>query len=160
MRLFKAILKEGTPTPFESDIEFKNNIFEPGHINGIKTCHVKIIATQYENLLKVDFDISAVIMAVCSYTLEEFDYKIDVKDSLNFSDEIEDEEIYLENKNYIDLDEYILSIILANVPIKLVKPGNKLPEGKDGYRVISEDDLAKESKNKPSPFDCLDDLDL
>ena len=63
--------------------------------------------------------------------------------------------------NNIDLDEYILGILLANVPVRIVKKGAKLPGDGNNYRVISEDQYQKEKENsQDSRWSALDDLDL
>lgn len=70
-------------------------------------------------------------------------------------------DIFYEPGNNIDLDPYIFGLILASVPIRVIKKGAKLPKDRYGVRFLSEDDLEKErQKEKESPFDVLKDLEI
>ena len=83
------------------------------------------------------------------------------KDDLEFTDNEEDDGCYLAHGPLIDLDEYILGILLANVPVRIVKKGAKLPGDGQDYRVISEDQYVKEKENSVDHrWDALDNLEL
>ena len=130
---------------------------DPTHIKKIENCHVKIEAIDYESILHISLEIKSKVIGVCSYTLEDVELNINTKDSLDFSDDENDEEMYHETGNIIDLDPYILGILLANVPVRIIKKGAKLPKDGHGYRVLSEDDYLKEqSEKKDSRWDKLD----
>ena len=61
----------------------------------------------------------------------------------------------------IDLDPYILALILAEVPHTVTKKGAELPKSGSGYRVLSEEELLKEkSTKKNSAFDILDTIEF
>ena len=100
---------------------------------------VKAVATDYESILCIDVEISALVIGVCSYSLEDVEIPLNIKDQLVFTDDETDEDNYYAKDNIIDLDEYILGILLANVPVRIVKKGAKLPGDGNNYRVISED---------------------
>ena len=64
-------------------------------------------------------------------------------------------------KSNIEVDEYILDLIIAEVPMKIVKKGAKLPSSGEGYRVLSEDEYNKEQEQKTdSRWAALDDIEL
>lgn len=161
MKLNRLQLKVNAPTKFVEDIDFSNHEFDPLFLRGIKECHAEAEATEYEELLRVEVHVKTKVIAVCAYTLDDVELELDINEELSFSDQKDDEYSYYEDGAIIDLDEYILSLIISYIPPKVIKKGAKPPKGGDGYRVLSEDDLAKERANKVDPrWSALDDLDL
>ena len=145
----------------EEDLDFSNHSFNPNHIRQIGATHVKITGTDYDDFLVLNFDIVSNVIGVCSYTLEDVPLTIKVKSTLSFTFEEEDEEtIHIDNPIF-DVDEYILDLIIAEVPMKIVKKGAKLPTSDNGYRVLSEEEYNKEQEEKTdSRWDALDDIEL
>ena len=134
---------------------------DPTHIRKIENCVVKAKATDYESILRIELEINALVIGVCSYSLEDVELKLKINDELNFSDDENDPDCYYSSDSIIDLDEYILGILLANVPVRIIKKGAKLPEDGKGYRVLSEEQYEKEKENSTDPrWSKLDDLDL
>lgn len=161
MKLNRATLKVNRPTKFVEDIDFSKESFDPLFLRGIKSCHVEIEATEYEELLRVEFSIQAKVIAVCAYTLEDVELPLLINEELAFSDSEDDEYSNYEPNDIIDLDEYILGLIIASIPPKVIKKGAKPPQNGDGYRVISEEDLIEERKSKKdSRWDALDDIEF
>lgn len=146
----------------EDEIDFSNAELDQNHLRKISNTHVKVVAHEYEDLITADVYVECDIVGVCSYSLEDVPLHLKFKDSLEFSNEIDDDEdIFFEPKPIFDLDPYILGLIIASTPTKLVKKGAKLPESGDGYRVLSEDDYLEEKKKKTdSRWSKLDDIEL
>ena len=146
----------------EEDIDFSNEQLNQSHIRRIDSCHVKILAHEYDDLIVVEASVEAKVIGVCAYTLEDVELKLKFKDSLEFSNEVsDDEDIFFEEKPIFSLDPYILGLIVAETPIKIVKKGAKLPQAGDGYRVLSEDEYQLEKRNKSdSRWDKLDEVKL
>lgn len=161
MKINRQQLATNKMVPFEEDIDFSSYEFDPNYIRGIPVCHVKAEATQYEDLLRIYCEIKATVIGVCAYTLEDVELPIKVADEICFTDDPEDDTCEYEEGTIIDLDEKILALVLSQVPPKVVKKGAKLPESGNGYRVLTEDELAKERENKQdSRWDALDNLDF
>ena len=161
MIINRALLKNGVPSTFVDTIDFSSTEFDPTHIRKIEECHVEAIATDYETILRVEVKINAKVIGVCSYTLEDVEINLKIEDELNFSDDEEDVDNYYEKGNLINLDSYILGILLANIPVRIIKKGAKLPENGKDYRVISEDDYVEEkSKEVDHRFDILDTVEF
>ena len=161
MKINRALLKNGIPETFSEEVDFSHVELDPTHIRSIPHCVVKITATDYEEILHISLEINAVVIGVCSYSLEDVELKLKINDSLDFTDDVEDVDNYYEKENLIDLDPYILGILLANVPVRIVKKGAKLPKNGAGYRVLSEDDYLKEQSNKKdSRWDKLDSVQI
>ena len=146
----------------EGDIDFSNLEFDPYHIKKIGLTHVKITGSVFEDLLMLNFHIVSDVIGVCAYTLEDVPLHFDFKDSLEISNEIEDDEkIFFEKNMIFDIDPYVLSLLVSEIPAKIVKKGAKLPEDGTGYRVLSEEEYEKEQANKKdSRWNVLDDIDL
>ena len=161
MKINRALLTNGVAKSFEETIDFSTVQFDQNHIKSIPSCVVKAVATDYESILRIVVEINALVIGVCSYSLEDVELKFKINDELNFTDDEEDEDNYYAKDNIIDLDEYILGILLANVPMKIVKKGAKLPKAEEGYRVLTEDEYLKEESEKvDSRWAKLDDIDL
>ena len=162
MKLNRVILEEGKEEIFEEEIDFSNFQFNETHVRRISACHAKIKATDYGETLRVVFQIRATVIAVCSYTLEDVPLELDFTDELEFtSEDMDDDAMIYEPDHIIDMDPHILSLIFARIPIKVVKPGAKLPENGDGYSVMTEEDYLRErSGKKNSAWDILDTVKL
>lgn len=146
----------------EDDVDFSLAKLNPNHIRKINNTHVKVVGDEYEDIICLNLEIDTDVVGVCSYTLEDVPLHLHFKDSLEFSNEInDDEDIIYVQKPIFDIDEYILQLIIGEVPLKLVKKGAKLPESGDVYRVISEDEYLKEkSEKKDDRWSKLDDVKL
>lgn len=145
----------------EEDLDFSNESFNPNHIRKIGKTHVKITGQDYDDFLVLNFSIVSDIIGVCSYSLEDVLLTVKSEASLSFTFDEEDEETIHIDSPIFEVDSYILDLIVAEVPIKIVKKGKKLPESGEGYRVLSEDEYNKEQENKTdSRWSALDDIEL
>lgn len=161
MIINRALLTNGVKKSFEEAIDFSSIQFDQTHIKSIPHCEVIADATDYGTILCIAVKIKATVIGVCSYSLEDVELKLNIDDELDFTDNPEEEDLYYEKGNLIDLDEYILGIILANVPVRIIKKGAKRPNGGNDFRVISEDEYFKEKENEhDSRWDALDNLDI
>jgi uncharacterized metal-binding protein YceD (DUF177 family) len=159
MKIQKLTLPLNKSVPFDETVDFTTHEFAPNYIKGIPECHVSGNITLYEDLLRVVIQIKAKVIGICAYTLEDAEINLSLRDELNFVEEELDDGCYVESGNIVDLDEYILALILAALPHKITKKGATPPKGGDGYRVLTEEELEKErSETKSYPFDALDSL--
>ena len=156
MKLNRLTLPVGKEVTFHEDIDFSSYQGDPYHVRSIKSCHMDLSVLNYDELVVLSFKIKGEVMTTCAYTLEEIPYQYEIKESVELAGNEEDEfEIH---DNQIDVDEILITLIVSNVPMKVIKKGAKLPEGGDGYSVLSEE--YDKHKRSSSPFDALDDLDL
>lgn len=160
MRL-NRLLFENPNYVLEGTIDFSSLSFS-SNIKKIMPAEVKITGSIFEDMLMLKVNIKTTVIGICSYTLEDVEIPMQITDNIEFSNEIEDDEtIFFEPNNIFEIDEYILSIIISEVPSKIVKKGAKLPENGNGYRVLTEEEYEKEQQNKKDPrWNKLDDLDL
>lgn len=161
MKINRALLQNGVSKTFEETIDFSSVEFDPTHIRSIPLCEIKARVTDYEEILRVEFHIKADVIGVCSYTLEDVPLHYEIDDEISFTDDPDDVDNYYEKGNLIEMDQYVLGILLANVPIKIVKKGAKLPKSGDGYRVMTEEEHEAEKRKRGNPaFDILDSVEF
>ena len=156
MKLNRLTLPVGKEVIFHEDIDFSAYQGDPYHVRSIKSCHMDLSVLNYDELVVLSFQIKGEVMTTCAYTLEEIPYQYNIKESVELAGN-EDDEFEIINET-IDIDEILITLIVSNVPMKVVKKGAKLPSNGDGYQVMSEEEA--NSKKKASPFDALDDLEL
>jgi uncharacterized protein len=145
----------------EEDLDFSNEKFDPTHIRSIKNTHVIVTGVDYDDYLILNIKIKSDVIGVCSYSLEDVDYKVNISTSLTFTyNDDEEDTIHIDGPIF-ELDPYILDLIVADVPLTLVKKGAKLPSSGEGYRVLTEDEYNEEQANKTDPrWAALDDIDI
>ena len=162
MKLNRAILPANKPETFDEEIDFSSLKLDENHVKKINKCSVKVIATEFGDVLQCSINGEADVIASCSYTLDDVPLHVNFKDTLYFSSEVMgSQECYFEPGVEIDLDPHILALILAEVPHNITKSGASLPKSGDGYRVLSEEDYEKERQNKKnSAFDILDTIEF
>ena len=162
MKLNSATLPANKPETFDEEIDFSSLKLDENHVKKISNCVVKVIATEFGDVLQCSINGEADVIASCSYTLDDVPLHVNFKETLYFSSEVVgSEECYFEPGVEIDLDPHILALILAEVPHNITKSGAKLPNSGEGYRVLSEDDYLNEKKNKKnSAFDILDTIEF
>lgn len=156
MKLNRLTLPVGKEVIFHEDIDFSSYQGDPYHVRSIKSCHMDLSVLNYDELVVLSFKLKGEVMTTCAYTLEEIPYQYNIKESIELAGN-EDDEFEIINET-IDIDEILITLIVSNVPMKVVKKGAKLPSNGDGYQVMSEEEA--NSKKKASPFDALDDLEL
>ena len=162
MTINRAILPLNKTETFCEDIDFSSQSFDENHVKRIEKCSVKVDATEYGDVLRLQVKGEAEVIASCSYTLDDVPLKVKFHEDFYFSNEEDSsQDCYFEPGVNIDLDPHILALILAEVPHNIVKSGASLPKDGEGYRVLSEDQYLEEKKNKKnSAFDILDSIEF
>ena len=156
MKLNRLTLPVGKEVVFHEDIDFSSYQGDPYHVRSIKSCHMDLSVLNYDELVVLSFQLKGEVMTTCAYTLEEIPYQYNIKESVELAGN-EDDEFEIINET-IDIDEILITLIVSNIPMKVVKKGAKLPSNGEGYQVMSEEEA--NNKKKASPFDALDDLEL
>lgn len=151
MKVNISELKSKNFLELEETIEYipenYSHVFSLRHVGETK---VQAECTNLGEIIEVKLHIVTKLVLACSYTLEDVDYPIDITESLEFSESPINEEILPLNGNEICLDEYVLSLIVAHIPIRVIKKGAKLPQVK-GVEVKSQEEFEEQQKNKLDP---------
>ena len=153
--------QDGNTHHISGDIDFSKDVFDGFLIRKIKSCHVELNVTDYDEIFRVEINLKAEVVTPCSYTLEDVDFVVKTKDEIDFTDSPLDESeddgtlVYIDGV-LIDLKPFVYSLIVTSIPPKVVKKGAKLPTG-----VITSDEYEKQLEDKADPrWSMLDDLDL
>ena len=147
---------------FQGDLDFSKEQFEGAHIRQIENCHFEITGNVYDNLFILNVHIVSKVIAVSAYSLKDVPLNLDFSDVIEITDEeIDDEELFYEKNPIFDIDPYILSLIVSEVPMVVVDKDESLPKDGFGYRVLTEEEYQEEQKNKKdSRWSKLDDIEL
>ncbi len=126
-------------------------------LNKIKKVNVEAKCSNFGEIIEIHLKIDAQLVLKCSYSLEDVNYRMKTEEILNFSFSPINDEIVQIDGNEINLDDSVLAIIIANIPLRIKKKGAK-PVEVEGVRVLSEDEYEKEKNNTPDArFSALDD---
>ena len=71
MKLNRAILPESKAETFEEEVDFSNYPFDENHVRRIDNCSVKVVATEFGDVLQCQISGKASVIASCSYTLDD-----------------------------------------------------------------------------------------
>ena len=147
---------------FENDLDLSNLELDKNHIRKIEDCHFIIKGDIYDSLFVMNIHITCKVTAVSSYSLKDVILNLNITDTINVSDEVEDdEELFYEKNDIFEIDPYIISLIIAEVPMVVTAEGEELPSDGKGYRILSEEEYLEEQKNKKDDrWSVLDDIEL
>ncbi len=160
MKINRLTLPLGKTIKYDEDINLSYFKGDQYHVRSIKSCHMELDVTNYDDLVTLFFRINGEVLTTCAYTLEEIPYQYKISDVIELNGS-EDDEFEIRNEE-INIDEILITLIVENIPFKVTKPGATLPSSGDGYRVLSQEEAEREEleANKPSYFDVLDDFDF
>ena len=117
--------KLAKPFSFEYDFDLFNELQVKNDIKEVKKCHVQGVCYEVsydEYLFNLSIDIELVM--VCSVSLLDVIVPLEIDTQVRYSYSIDDSsDDYLITKDTINLDEALLSEIVLNLPLKVVKEG-------------------------------------
>ena len=134
--------KLSKPFTFEYDFDLFNALVVKEDIKAVNFCHVDGVCHEvsYDEYL-FELDINLELVMVCSVSLLDVVVPLQFNTEVRFSYSIDDSsDDYLITKDTIDLDEALLSEIVLNIPIKVVK---------EGYEDEFSDQEEMEEENNP-----------
>ena len=150
---------------YKGDANIYNELNKSSYIKNFNIVSGKILVDRYEEVVVCRFKIKANLVVLSSLSNEPFNYKLKIDDVLCYTRKESyaavEKDIILTPDNYIDLEEVIYSLIITNLPTRLVKKSETYPQG-EHYRVISEEEYLKDKEKEDggNPFDVLKDLDF
>jgi uncharacterized metal-binding protein YceD (DUF177 family) len=117
--------KLAKPFSFEYDFDLMDALVNKNDILGVEKCHIKGVCYEvaYDEYL-FDLDIECELKMMCSVTLEDVLVPLEFDTQVRFSYSIDDSsDDYPIVKDTINLDDAVLSEIVLNIPVKVVKEG-------------------------------------
>lgn len=151
MKIRLSELKANKLVEIEEQLKFDKESYK--HVFTLKeitSAKVKAVAKDFGDIVEVSINILADCILVCSYSLEDVNYTIKTDDIIEFSKTTESDDLILIDGNEIELYEFVLSIIIASVPVRVKKRGAKMLDV-EGVKVIKEDEFKKEQKENLDP---------
>jgi uncharacterized protein len=115
------IEKFAKPYHFAYDFDLYNALVNKNDILAVKKCHVEgdIREPRHQEFL-VSLDIDLELIMQCAVSLEEVFYPMHIVTDVVFSyDEVDD--YYLIDKNTVNIDDAVLTEVLINLPLRVVK---------------------------------------
>lgn len=152
----------------KNEISFPSFILDESYspkfpLSKIDNIDVDVFANKLtDDFISLKIKITAKVHLFSAYSLKEFPYELKARDEIHITtnEDFQDSEDYtfFSGDNF-ELDEIVYSLISTNIPLKPMMPDEKVPSGGDSYRILSEDEYAKEKEEKGNPyFDKLDGL--
>ena len=137
------------PYAFEYDFDLMSALTNSGDIISCDSCHVKGVMHEYQtDDYQFDLIINAELIMQCAVSLEAVLVPLNFETSVRFTyDDDDSSDDYLIEKDTVNLDDAVLSEIILNVPLRVVK---------EGYENLFADEVEDEPIN-PS-FQILKDL--
>ena len=130
----------------DEDVVFNKETYHLPEIKELKSIHLNgsISLDQNEEVILTG-ELTGTMTVLDSISLDEVDY--------NFSTELEEnlEEIIENDKNSIDIIDILWQNIVLEVPLRYTEVTDYSSYSGDGWRLISEEELKKES----NPFQAL-----
>lgn len=138
---------------FETEISFPEIPAQMG-IRRLEHIHVagKLFYEKDTDHVLAELTISGTMVVPCAITLEDVDYTFTTTTELVYGfNEENDPDVFVIQKDGLDLHEGVLNAILLEKPITLVKHGLKsYPKG-EGWEVTTEADYQKSKATETDP---------
>ena len=143
INLSKLITNISDEITFNDEVEIDKSYLENTDIRDISKVKVEGSIKPYENNFELDMNIKCTLTLICSISLKDvkYDVDIDVNEVIGEStDEVEIEENNKIINNTIDLIPIIWQNIILEVPLKVISPDVKREnlEG-DGWKFVTEE---------------------
>ena len=115
----------------DNDFELSSDYYKNTDIRALKNLHVDgEIIIDYEDEILLNINISGIMILPCAVTLKDVEYKFqsDINESIG-----KFEEIYKNNKNSLDISDFLWENIVLEIPIRVVsrdiEPSNTSGDG-------------------------------
>ena len=157
----KEILKSHIhPRPYhvEEALEFKPEDFPSSSpIRDIRGCEIEGSLYLGDGKIKCQLQAKARLLLEDSYTAKAFWKKQSIEEEFDIlEDEDGEGEGFIVPGPVIDLNQLVVALFRFSLPQKILAPGSHLPDGGEGYSVLSEEEAKKKAQESSySPFDDI-----
>jgi uncharacterized metal-binding protein YceD (DUF177 family) len=151
-KLAKASIVKGRKLSFHQDTVFEGYPLSYPLLKVVK-CHYDAEVSKIGDYMAATYTIKATIQVADSRDNVPFMKKVDLQEDIDILDEEDSAgEGFVVSGSDIDLEELALRILSSSLPIRLVRDeGVSLPKSGKGYRVLTEEELAKEKDEEGDP---------
>ncbi len=138
----------------DEEIEFDLQAFSThGRLNALRNVnvhgsgHYDCATQQFE----VAMDVAGDMIVPCAVTLEDVTVPFEFTANEIFSFiNVEEDDVHVCHKSHIEIYPVLFQLILAEVPLKVVKDDASYPKG-DGWEVMSEREYREKMENEIDP---------
>ena len=145
INLTKLITNLSNEILINDEIEISKDYLKNTDIKDISKIKVNGLIKPYQDNFTLDINIKCTLTLVCSISLEDVKYDIDINVNDIIGEENEDIELEENNKiinNSIDLIPIIWQNILLEVPLKVISPNVKVKNlNGDGWKFVTEEEV-------------------
>ena len=150
-KLSKASILPNRQLVFRNETTFSEYKL-PYPILSVKKCAYEVKISKFGDYAEAAYSIKALLRVEDSRDAVAFDKRVEFQEKVDLLDEEDSAgEGFIVSGGEIDLDELALRLIVSFLPIRLVRPSAVLPKSGKGYRVLSEEEKAKEDRERPNP---------
>jgi uncharacterized metal-binding protein YceD (DUF177 family) len=148
----KSAVVKNRALHFAQDTTFKGYAFSYPLL-AVKKCHYEGALERLGDYVHATYTINATVNVADSRDNVPFNKKLALSEDIDILDEEDTAgEGFVVNGSEIDLEELALRLIVSSLPIRLVRDEETaLPKSGKGYRVLSEEDYAKEKAEAGDP---------
>ena len=143
INLTKLVTNLSNKIQFDEYIELDKNYLKNTDIKDISKIHVVGNIRKLESNFELDMNIKCTLTLLCSISLKDVYYDIDIDVNDIIGESLDNEEIEENNKiinNSIDLIPIIWQNIILEVPLKVISPDIKVENLQgDGWKFITEE---------------------
>ena len=127
MRIDFSKVKSFEKIDYIGDLNFYNNTKRLKTIKDYKSVEGVVEIQKADSVIIVKYDIHAVLSVLSTLSGEEFEYPLDVNETLYYTDkkEMDSEDVFYVKEGYVDLDQEIYSLIITSIPLILHKEGEE-----------------------------------
>ena len=146
INLTKLITNLSNEILIDDEVEIDKSYLENTDIKDISKVKIKGSIKPYEGNFELDLNIKCTLTLICSISLKDVKYNVDINVNEIIGESNEDIEIEENNKiinNSIDLIPIIWQNIILEVPLKVISPDIN-PENieGDGWRFITDEKVS------------------
>jgi len=151
-KLAKSSIIKGRSLVFSQDTTWKGYPLSYPVLAAEKG-HYDVKITRLGDYVVASYAIKASLQVADSRDNVPFAKEFSVKEDVDILEEEDTAgEGFLVSGNEIDLEELALRVLVSSLPIRLLRSSKApLPKSGKGYRVLSEDDYAKEKESAGDP---------
>ncbi len=157
MRIYRSQVTPSKPLDVDETYSFSRNVCEKEYpLLEIPNCHFEARFYDADGRLKCEYRVSGSWALSDSRTSKEFSSEFEEEGDIDLLSSFEEEgDGYVFPGTFLESEELAHKITKSLVPISPHQDGSPLPDGGEGYAVLTEEEA--ENGKSESPFDSIPD---
>ena len=157
MRIYRSQVRPSKPIDIDETYSFSRENCEKEYpLTEIPACHFEASFYDEDGYLCCSYHVSGSWILVDGRTSKEFSSSFEDEGDIDILSSFEEEgEGYVFPGTFLESEELAHKIVKTLVPVSPHQEGSELPEGGEGYSVLTEEEATSEKSE--SPFDTIPD---